>query len=333
MKKLFKLGSLLTMVMLLALGTMVSSCGDDDEGGGSSKNINKVVFDGKELIISKVTCNKTYLYSRNDYDIIMSFSNGSGLGIKLSGDKHGGKVMDLSQAEPTPEWWYWVFDYNYNIIYGDGDNDDPNLLDAGSTMKVTCLNKTTGEFEIQFSVKKDGHVLNGYYKGETEYEYDNIPCRLQFDNATHNNAVLASAMNYHSPGIFVRVKMTSVKPRYYEFSNNQGLTEKSIFNAIDDRIDPILGMKNGLIVGFGNLDNPAVFYAYDAQCPNCSDAQATIMPDRSLSMTSDGHATCDYCHRSYNMNNRGMIDKGDNGKSLIRYHAATSGPYGILTVN
>ena len=169
--------------------------------------------------------------------------------------------------------------------------------------------------------------------GESAYEYSSIPCRLSFDNATHNNATLASGMNSFSPGIFVHIKTTGVNPRYYEFSNNQGLTEKSIFNAIDDRIDPILGMKNGLIVGFGNLDNPAVFYAYDAQCPNCSNANAAIMHDHSLTMTTDGHATCSTCHRSYNMNNRGMIDKGDNGKSLIRYHAATSGPYGILNVN
>ena len=169
--------------------------------------------------------------------------------------------------------------------------------------------------------------------GEAEYEYSNIPCRLHFDNATHNNPALASAMNPLSPGIFARVKITGVNPRYFEFSTNQGLTEKSIFYALDDKYDPILGIKNGLIVGFSNLDNPAVFYAYDAQCPNCSDAQAAIMPDRSLSMTTDGHATCAYCHRSYNMNNRGMIDKGDNGKSLIRYRAGTTGPYGVLNVN
>ena len=167
--------------------------------------------------------------------------------------------------------------------------------------------------------------------GESEYEYSSIPCRLAFDNATHNNATLASGMNQLSPGIFVRIRITDVNPRYFEFTNNQGLTEKSIFNAIDDRLEPILGMKNGLIVGFGNLDSD--FRAYDAQCPNCSDANAAIMHDHSLTMTTDGHATCSTCHRSYNMNNRGMIDKGDNGKALIRYRAGTTGPYGRLNVN
>ncbi len=38
MKNLMRMGSLLTMVMLLAMGTMFTSCGDDDdEGGGSTK--------------------------------------------------------------------------------------------------------------------------------------------------------------------------------------------------------------------------------------------------------------------------------------------------------
>ena len=169
--------------------------------------------------------------------------------------------------------------------------------------------------------------------GESEYEYSTIPCRLSFDNATRNNAALASGMNALSPGIFVLVKKTGSNPWYYEFTSNQGLSEKTIFNAVDEKMDPILGMKNGLIVGFGNLDNPAIFYAYDAQCPNCSDAHASIMRDHSLTMTTDGHATCATCQRRYNMNNRGIVDKGDAGKSLIRYRASTTGPYGMLYVN
>lgn len=168
--------------------------------------------------------------------------------------------------------------------------------------------------------------------GESEYEYNtNIYCYLRFDNATHNNATLATGMNPLSPGIFVHIKITGTNPRYYECTNNQGQTDKSIFNAIDEHINPTLGMKNGLIVGYGNLDSK--FHAFDAQCPNCSDANAAIMRDHSLTMTTDGHATCSTCKRSYNMNNRGMIDKGDNGKSLIRYHAGTTGPYGVLNVN
>lgn len=169
--------------------------------------------------------------------------------------------------------------------------------------------------------------------GETEYEYSNIPCRLVFNNSTRNNAVLASGMNAWSPGIFVRVQMVGANPQFYEFTSNQGQTEQTIVNAIDDRVAPILGMKNGVIVGYGNLDNPAVFYAYDNQCPNCSDPTAAIMRDHSLTMTTDGHATCATCKRSYNMNNRGLIDIGDGGKPLIRYRATTTGPYGILSVN
>ena len=169
MKKLFKLGSLLTMVMLLGMGTMVTSCGDDDdEGGGGGKTINKVVFDGKELTVTKATYFLSDL-KNNNYDLYLVFSDGTDLHIMLSGDKHDNQLIDMTKPETDPEGWYWVFNYmdaeSQSIIYGKGDPDNPRPCDAGSTMKVRCLNKTTGEFEVEFKVKKDGHTMNGFYKG------------------------------------------------------------------------------------------------------------------------------------------------------------------------
>ena len=37
--------------------------------------------------------------------------------------------------------------------------------------------------------------------------------------------------------------------------------------------------------------------------------------------------------REYNLNNGGVIAKGDGGKKLTRYRCATSGPFGVLQVN
>ena len=169
MKKLFKLGSLLTMVMLLALGTMVTSCGDDDdEGGGGGKTINKVVFDGKELTVTKAEYNLNDLKVNNNYSLCLNFSNGTRLIIMLSGDKHDNQLIDMTKPETDLNKWFWVFDYmdaeSQSIIYGDGDTD-PHPFDAGSTMKVRCLNKETGEFEVEFKVIKSGHTIQGFYKG------------------------------------------------------------------------------------------------------------------------------------------------------------------------
>ena len=169
MKKLFKLGSLLTMVMLLGMGTMVTSCGDDDdEGGGGGQTINKVVYDGKELAITKAEFDVDD-FEDNNYDIYLNFSDGTYLNIMLSGDKHDNQLIDLTKPETDPEGWCWLFAYidaNWNpIIYGEGNAEAPYPCDAGSTMKVKCLNKTTGEFEVTFKVIKDGHTMQGYYKG------------------------------------------------------------------------------------------------------------------------------------------------------------------------
>ena len=165
MKKLFKLGSLLTMVMLLALGTMVTSCGDDDdEGGGGGKTINKVVVDGKELTVTKASYFPDDL-KKNNYDLYLVFSDGTILNIMLSGDKHDNQLIDMTKPETDLNGWYWVFRYEMDIIYSKGDPTDPRPCDAGSTMKVRCLNKTTGEFEVEFKVIKSGHTMQGFYKG------------------------------------------------------------------------------------------------------------------------------------------------------------------------
>ncbi len=169
MKKLFKLGSLLTMVMLLGMGTMVTSCGDDDdEGGGGGKTINKVVYDGKELTVVKAVYNLNDL-NNNDYDLYLDFSDGTELNIQLSGDKHDNQLIDMTKPETDLNGWYWYFEYMdaefHCIFFGAGDAEYPNPCDAGSTMKVRCLNKETGEFEVEFKVIQDGHTMNGYYKG------------------------------------------------------------------------------------------------------------------------------------------------------------------------
>ena len=87
----------------------------------------------------------------------------------LSGDKHGNQLIDMTKPETDPVGWYWVFDYmdaeSQSLIYGDGNATDPDLCDAGSTMKVRCLNKETAEFEVEFKVIKSGHTIQGFYKG------------------------------------------------------------------------------------------------------------------------------------------------------------------------
>lgn len=164
-----------------------------------------------------------------------------------------------------------------------------------------------------------------------EYEYSNKPCRFVFNMNTHaNSAALRSAVG--GTGVFCRVTKTlSGGAQYYSFSTNQGLSDKVIYTAEDQRTTVIIGINNSIILGYGNLDNPAVFYGFDGECPNCYDPDALPRRSYPLEMNSAGIATCNTCHRKYNLNTGGNLIEGDRGSKLTRYHAAYSAA-GIVTV-
>lgn len=164
-------------------------------------------------------------------------------------------------------------------------------------------------------------------------EYCRRPCYVVIDNSTHLDGTLASALNSTAPGVFCLIQKTQKGgANYYHCSNNQGISSDIQWTAVDQRVTSIVGMNNGIIVGFGNLDFPAIFYAYDRECPNCFDPDAIPVKSKPLTMDEQGHATCNVCHRVYDMNNRGYIISGESGEPMTRYPASTSGPYGTLAV-
>ena len=168
-----------------------------------------------------------------------------------------------------------------------------------------------------------------------DYEYSNSHCNLAIDNNMHFDATLASAMNAFSPGIFTIIKpLYKNGVDYFYFKNNQGLDSEQPFNAIDQEYKNHLriGMNKGLIVGFGNLDTPARFFAYDLQCPNCFNFNALPIRSYELTVNGTGIATCKTCRRSYNLNTGGNIVSGEKGKTMTRYRASTAGAYGMLRV-
>ncbi len=166
--------------------------------------------------------------------------------------------------------------------------------------------------------------------GDAEYEYSGYSCYFIFDNTASRSALLATAMNQLSPGIFCHI---TVSGNYFKFETNaSSQTETVAMTAIDQNRTIELGIYNntGIIVGFGNLNNPATFYAYDFQCPNCY--KSTYLPRYSLSMDSSGKAKCSKCQREYDMNNDGIVSSGEAGDKLIRYRASTTGTFGVLSV-
>lgn len=169
--------------------------------------------------------------------------------------------------------------------------------------------------------------------GSSESEYSTVRCYLVLDNANHLDATLASAMNASAPGVFCKVSTTfSGGVNYYTFANNQGQQSQSIFDAEDSRRSLVIGLNNAVIVGYGSLSQPATFYAFDAECPNCFDPDALPVKTKPLQMTTSGMAVCNSCHRQYSLNNGGVISSGDGGHKLTRYRATSTGPYGVLSV-
>lgn len=162
-------------------------------------------------------------------------------------------------------------------------------------------------------------------------EYTTYPCRFVFNMNTHaNSAALRSTVG--GTGIFCKVSKTyKGGANYYHFETNQGLSDDVIFTAEDEKTTVALGMKDAIWFGFGNLDIPATFYAYDNQCPNCFDPNAIPQKSRPLTVNSAGLATCSTCRRTYNMNTGGNITSGDAGDKLTRYHASYSSA-GVVSV-
>lgn len=166
------------------------------------------------------------------------------------------------------------------------------------------------------------------------YTYSNYHCNLTIDNSTHQDPTLGSAMNALSPGVFCKIGFDSKGSDKFVFTNNQGQSTTSPFNAIDERLESQLhiGLNQAVYVGYGNLDNPAQFYAYDAECPNCFSASALPLRSYPISVSQTGIATCSRCKRTYNMNTGGNVVSGETGKNLTLYRATTTGAYGLLRI-
>ncbi len=169
---------------------------------------------------------------------------------------------------------------------------------------------------------------------DSSYEYSSYPCYVVVDNSVFLDATLASAMNSLSPGVFCLIQKTmSGGAEQFSFSTNAGLSSTQVFTAKEQRLDLVFGMNNGVIVGYGTVDYPATFYAYDRECPNCFDSEAVPVRSKPLTMSTNGQATCSNCGRVYDMNNRGYVISDGGGDPLTRYPASTTGPYGLLIVN
>ena len=105
-----------------------------------------------------------------------------------------------------------------------------------------------------------------------ESEYSNQACYILYHNAYYLDQTLAEAMNPYARGIFCLISESQEGGNIYlNFQNSNGQSSRQRETALETKARFVLGMNNGIIVGFQALnDSPnGGFTAYDQQCPNC----------------------------------------------------------------
>lgn len=168
-----------------------------------------------------------------------------------------------------------------------------------------------------------------------EQEYSSWSCRFIFNNGTYLDQTLGAAINPTITGIFCKVtEQSRGGTRYLIFENNQGASSQHQMMAEELRQNLRIGQNNGIIVGVQNFDG---FTAYDLQCPNCARRENNYVTPYypvTLDKKGSGIVTCSKCGDQYDLNNGGLLVKGQEGdKGLERYrNARTEGPTGRVVV-
>ncbi|NLO71097.1 MAG: hypothetical protein GX102_09225 [Porphyromonadaceae bacterium] len=129
----------------------------------------------------------------NNYDIILmpqqpidgpSWEQSVFIHFNLSGNKHDGKIVDLTKKEDNPEGWYWYVKYyleNPKLdLVGKGEIDEFRPLGKGSTLYIKRLKKDSYDYEISFTLKfldgvegtKITHIVRGNYTGKLKSKVD-----------------------------------------------------------------------------------------------------------------------------------------------------------------
>ena len=181
-------------------------------------------------------------------------------------------------------------------------------------------------------------TLHLFTSCEADQEYSTWPCRFSYNNQVHQDETLATALEKNSRGVFCLItESTRAGVKYLNFRNSDGLETQKSESEEEVQARFILGLNNGIIVGFQTLNSDGAyggFVGYDVQCPNCVRRENnTLNPNYRVSMASTGIATCSKCGKKYDMNNGGIVlngEKGDTG--LEKYVANTTGPFGVVSV-
>ncbi len=171
-------------------------------------------------------------------------------------------------------------------------------------------------------------VLMGCSKAENEYSL--WPCRFSYDNGMHQDGSLGAALG--GKGMFCIITQDTRKgAKYLTFQLPDSEPTTQIETALEQQANFILGINNGIIVGFQTMvtEPNGGFVGYDIQCPNCARNENNLVnPNYRVTVSSSGIATCSKCKKTYDLNNGGIIQNGVQGDTgLEKYLAVTDGSH------
>lgn len=157
--------------------------------------------------------------------------------------------------------------------------------------------------------------LTGCDEADVSQKYCNLPARFSFSPVS-SVSQLYTACN--SMGQWTTITLSGNR---FLFANPQGSTPVNITQA-NNYTGFYLGLC-GLLVGLPTIpelgSDYSVVTCYDLACSNCYEQDYITKP---LTLQTGGEATCPRCHRTYDLNNLGLVSRGEAGKQLYRYRIA-----------
>lgn len=120
----------------------------------------------------------------------------------------------------------------------------------------------------------------------------------------------------YSPGIYCSIKLTINKQLLFTT-----LTQQLPVDVTAPNYYQSFTCLSGFIVGYSNMiemgSDDLARVCFDLACSNCYRDDAI---KRDLTLKENGYAYCQRCKRTYSLNNMGMVDAGNAGRPLERYH-------------
>ncbi len=170
-----------------------------------------------------------------------------------------------------------------------------------------------------------GIILNGC--SNTEHTFSSLPARFHCSNV-YQAFPLYNALN--SMGEFCTINIDKAGKKYV-FTGSDNQSSYVDITAIEQYSNNWVCL-TGFIVGLPAIPEIGQDYSrvvcFELACSNCYENFNITKP---LALEPGAFAHCKSCKRTYNLNNLGIVSKGETGRPLYRYRVSYTGSALIIS--